>query len=352
MKKFIVLSLSVLAVLCACTKNEAYDPDLGIDAPILFQAYDFASQTKAGTPTAFEGDNFAVFGYQHAAVWATAIQPTSSDKPSRLMNNVEVVKNGSTNVWAPTTTYYWPKKDMLTFGAYAPKDQGGASFDFEKGITFSAFNVAAAPGDANEIDLLYSDTASDKTYKNTNKDSDEAVMSNADGVYLLFHHALAKVNVTAKFNGHQNPGTTPVIKITGIKFASIDTTGAGFNATEQEWTTSNPATQDMGVSAVTLNSSKPSDLVSDYFVMPQELAAGTQQILVSYEITTTFSDNTTKTEVITEKAVDFKCDEIEDWDPNHVYTYGLNISAVSDDPITFDPAVMPWETGSSDSTIK
>ena len=352
MKKLILLSVATLAVLCSCTKNEAYDPDLGVDLPILFQAYDFASQTKAGEPTAFTGENFAVFGYQHAEAWATAKTQTSATaKPSLLMGDVEVRKSGTSNAWAPVTTYYWPKKDMLTFGAYAPKDKGGASFDIEKGIKFATFSVEPVPGTANKVDLLYSDTASDRTYANSNASSDEASMSNADGVYLLFHHALAKVGVSAKYNGKCNPGTEASIKITGIKFAAIDTKGENFDATGKTWTTSVPATQDMGVSNVTLSAEKASTLVNDYYVMPQTLAASTEQILVSYEITTTFNDGTTKTEIITDKAVDFKCTQIQNWDPNHVYTYALNISAVSDDPITFDPAVAPWEKGNSETTI-
>lgn len=350
MKKFIILSISVLAVLCSCTKNEVYEPDFGVKDPISFVPYDYAAQTKAGAPTAFTGADFGVFGYQHSQAWATAKTQTT-DGPSRLMDNVKVTKPEGKTAWVPAQTYYWPKKDMVTFGAYAPHGQGDATFDFAKGIKFGSFTVAAAPGAGNKVDLLYSDTAADKTYANSNASSSEASMTNADGVYLLFHHALAKVNINAEFNGKKNPGTDATIVITGIKFANIDTKGENFNATDKAWSTSVPATQDMSVSGKDITNGAQA-LVSDYFVMPQGLEAKNEQILVSYTITTSFGDGTTKTETITEKAVDFKCSDIQNWGVNHVYTYNLKISAVSDDPITFDPAVAPWEAGTSNQTLK
>lgn len=344
MKKHIILTAAILSTLCACTKKDA--DIIGIpDTPIAFQAFGYASQTKAsGT---FTNEDFSVFGYQHTLSWNAATAATGDDKPSTLMNDIKVTHSENNpaysmvndgDVWAPEKVYYWPKKDFLTFAAYSPYGKGSASFSFDKGICFAAFTVNPVPGDANKVDLLYSDIACDKTVSNYTSGTHDA---HPDGVYLLFHHALAQIKISCTFDDTKlNPGTGAVVNVNDIKVKNIDTKGAGFNAADKEWSTSEPKTQDLGIKAADLGT-KPSTFISEYFVMPQALEDGAQQIVVSYTITTTFGDGTTKTETISEKAVDFNC-AIDEWVPNSKYTYNLKISAVSDDPITFDPAVEAW----------
>lgn len=351
MKKYIILTAALLSGLCACTKKDADIIELP-DTPIAFQAFGYASQTKAeGT---FTNEDFSVFGYQHSLSWNAATAATGDDLPSTLMKDIKVTHsennpaystvNGG-DVWAPAQVYYWPKKDFLTFAAYSPYGKGSASFSFEKGIKFAAFTVNPVPGDANKVDLLYSDIASDKTVENYTSGTHDA---HPDGVYLLFHHALAQIKIACTFDDTKlNPGTEAVVNVYDIKVRDIDTKGTSFNATDKEWTSSEPKTQDLGITPADL-STKASNFISEYYVMPQTLEDGTQQIVVSYTITTTFSDGTTKTEKIEEKAVDFTCD-IDEWSPNYKYSYNLKISAVSDDPITFDPAVEAWSEEEAES---
>lgn len=350
MKKHIILSIAVLAALCSCTKKDI-DIIETPDTPIAFQALDYAAQTKAsGT---FTNEDFSVFGYQHTLAWNAANAATGDDKPSLLMNDIKVTHsennpayttvNGG-DVWAPAQVYYWPKKDFLTFAAYSPYGMGSASFSYEKGIKFASFTVNPTPGASNKIDLLYSDVAHDKTVDNYTAGTHDA---HPDGVYLLFHHALAQIKIACQFDDTKvNPGTSAVVNVNDIKVKNIDTKGTSFNATDKEWTSSEPKTQDLGITPADLTTT-PTTFISEYYVMPQVLEDGTQQIVVSYTITTTFSDGTKKTETITEKAVDFNC-AIDEWDPNYKYTYDLKISAVSDDPITFDPAVEAWSNAEAE----
>lgn len=347
MKKFIILfCISLSALFCSCTKNEL-DTISTPDTPVAFQALGYQSQTKAAGD--FTNTDFSVFGYQHTKEWKEAVKASGNDAPSLLMNDVKVEKNKGVaayseinggDVWVPSQIYYWPKNDYLTFAAYSPKGQGGASFDFEKGIKFSSFTVNPVPGTGNKVDLLYSDVASNKTVNNVASGTHG---SNPEGVYILFRHSLSQIKVSCQYNdGKVNPGTTAVVKVTGIKVKDINTTGENFDATAKTWTSSNPKTQDLNVTAKDLTT-KSAAFISEYYVMPQALASGTQQLLVSYTITTTFADKTTKTETLTDKAVDLASTAIAEWSPNYKYSYTLKISGVSEDPITFDPAVESWD---------
>lgn len=167
MKKTLLLSAMALAAVVSCQKVEMVSPSQEIQFSV--ESY----KTKAAS---YANGPFGVYAWYKGTVAA---------ENSDFMTDQQVTgTNGSTAVWNPTTTYYWPRTGSIDFIAYSPYGATTRPTITENGITYTDMTVANA-------DLLYSDKVVGATAtKSTN------------GVPILFRHALAqlKVKVAAAYN--------------------------------------------------------------------------------------------------------------------------------------------------------
>jgi hypothetical protein len=260
----------------------------------------------------------------------------------------------------------------LDFISYAPYNDDAASAavpkisddDAQQTLKYMGFKVdASAP-----VDLLYSDKAMQQT-SNT-------IHYGFTGVPTLFHHALAKLNIKVKAfrmnNAEESPEavTSWVVNIKSISLLNIYDEGnltlkttnvhdAG--ATTVQWTNANPVDghnvwsnsssmitkewtcdQVLTTSATTYGQGT-SDVAQNYFVLPQDLVDGVQQIKVVYEITTTAPGGQSgTTEYTAVRDLTIASAAVQAWECGKNITYTIEIDPAGDE-IHFAPAVVDWE---------
>ena len=397
MKNYLILSAAALLTLAACTKPV---PDVRLEQrEISFQVANFV-QTKADndaetnqTTTAAKPGEFtnADFG---AYCWRTP--EAGAREVVEYFSNERVAKVGG--AWRTTrNTFYWPKTGALDFICYSPYNEGTPTLT-DKTIEWTNYTVR----DKNQKDLMYADKAVAQT-GNTNT-------YYYNGVPTLFHHALAKVSFRVKANflswtrkeqkdeqGNVTVGagtTTWEVTLKSAKISGIKTTG-DLNLTAEadgKWPLpenkvwANPSgtmeidllpakeasanTQTAAETGLVLTD-KPQDLLDgeSFFVLPQILEASkenapAQTLTISFHITTHLASGGDPIEEDFEQTFDLKdISSIAAWQMNQNIIYEIRIKPTATDPddphtedpedveVTFDPAVVDWETVTTDANI-
>lgn len=143
MKKQLLITLSLIALLSSCSTEEE------VDRP-SFKALSFETFVGKGTPTRAvaktdfaEGDDFGVIAYRHGTdPWTDGVAK------GLFMDNVEVTRQGGEWVYSPAR--YWEEGINHTFLAYSPYNAG---YLFSEGVLTGVATATEASG---QIDLLYS----------------------------------------------------------------------------------------------------------------------------------------------------------------------------------------------------
>ena len=399
MKKLFFFATAAL-VIAACAKT-SLDNTATPDVPVTFQAANYSVATKAGEVSVF-GDfkNFQCLAYLHAVgvdlnADGTQKAATSQDffgtgeTISPYDNTNAVIANptpATTDVayWAPSHSYYWPKDEhsYVNFVAWYGTDGTNAinpsvsynyvSDEWKATMTWNYSNATIGEVGAN---LLYADMA---WRYNGNLDASyklNGLAAGYKGVPMLFHHALAQINVKAYALKGTDPsdaqaitagsGTvtdgiatwtillknvkvTPVIKDGTLALTNED---PGTNKT-QAWTgtwAGSSAAGDMvrsGDFAVDkVSKATAGDLIAATCVIPQSLGAS---VVLSFDldITTAYGGGVSHHEII---PISIKLNDMgtDAWAMNTKYTYFLQ-SNPSQKTVLFDPALeADWTEGST-----
>ena len=364
MKKFFLLAAVVGVALTSCVKNEG----LAVVADqneITFEVAKFKASSRA--EVAFPTDiPFGTYAY-----YENSLTPGSH---SPYIENAEIIYKvaDGNGYWAANgETYFWPTQGHLDFISYAPYNADAASpavpkisdADVQQTLKYETFKVDAA----NPVDLLYSDKAMQQT-ANT-------VHYGFTGVPTLFHHALAKLNIMVKAFRLDNRNESPeavtswnvVVKKITIKniydegSLTLKTTNVhDQGATTVQWTNtitavpydvwSNTSSQTSKVweCEQTLTTTArhygagTADVAQNYFVLPQAMSAGVQQITIDYAITTSAPGGQIATvdHSATKYFVDFPA--VPAWEQGKNITYTIDIDPAGDE-IHFAPAIVDWE---------
>ena len=380
MKKYLILSISALLALAACSKQEPVD---GVQHEISFLTANYLStkaggDTQAASPVKFSNADFGVYAWFNGK--------------DVFMENEKVAQVGT--LWKTVdNTFYWPKTGSLDFIAYSPYNEGTPAVATDK-ISWTKYTVS-------DKDLMYADKACGQQ-ENINPGTYNAV-SAANGVPTLFHHALARLSFKAKasFLSYTNPEekdaqgnvvvaastTTWEVTLLSAKISGISNTGdLALSLTEDgAWEPEGGAKPRVWKNAS--GSVSPIELVSDtngivlsdkeeaplyvgedgkarsFFVLPQNLLAATQTLAVKFHIKTTLA-NRQVIEEDYEQTLDLKdISSLAAWEMNQNIVYTISIKPTSSvdpanagDPsdvtITFDPAQVDWETVDAEALIQ
>lgn len=347
MKKLIVL-LSAVAALAACSKNEVVPAVSGENVEI---SYKVAPRTKAD-PQTFDTHN--VF-----ASWAYYLPKGKSWDNNATDAKIYIGKEGEhgvtisygNNVWKDqTTSYYWPKEGNLTFFAYS-LNSSSLTDKSGKDIFFTCLYHESQYGIHGTLDLdvhpntdfLVADIAKDKTANET--------AYKFNGVPTLFKHKLSRVKFAVKKKSDY-PGAT--ITLNSITFKNLvngmtytqyqkdvakgiytpDYLFPGTKRTDQKYTET----------AFEVSSSKAFDQVPDknevrYIYIPQDFKGVTEPdkiATIEVKYTVTFKDGISETYT---KTLNVK-DIFDRWEIGKRYTFNLIFSL---DEINWAPAVGDWE---------
>jgi hypothetical protein len=293
---------------------------------------------------------------------------------SMYIDNAEIVYKvaDGNGYWAAKgETYFWPTQGHLDFISYAPFNEDATSpavpkisdNDVQQTMKYESFKVDAA----NPVDILYSDKAMQQTANTVNY--------GFTGVPTLFHHALAKMNILVKAfrldNRNESPEavTSWQVVIKKITLSNIYDEGTlsmktdnvhDAGATTVQWentitavpydvwsntssTTSKSWTCDQVLTTTARTyGAGTADAAQNYFILPQALTTGVQQITIEYAITTNAPGGQTATvdHTATKNFSDFPA--VPAWEQGKNITYTIDIDPAGDE-IHFAPAVVDWE---------
>lgn len=357
MKKFFILAAAALVAIAACTKNNV---DRVNDRLINFNTV-ANKATKApisGTTYAYDAPAFGVFAwYLASGNWNTSAANSSAVS---YMDDVEVSFNDTKDIWAPSDTYYWPLEGKLTFIAYSPKSAASATFSNAGVLTLTNFTVASTVAD--QVDLLYSAIAADKTqnesyYTDSGNSKNSETAEGDKGVNIQFKHALSQIIFKAK--------TADEVYDAGLSF-KVDAITVNAASTAASMTVTNPTTSDLASAITTWNNPGTnanfavsstafpaaantyltktlSDAIGDPLLMIPVTAFATTDpsVTVSYTLYR-ISDN----QDLGSKEVTIHFDAIDDvvtnWQAGKKYEYDLTIDLQK---IYFTPSIVDWADG-------
>ncbi len=364
MKKFFLLAALVGVAFTSCVKNEgfAFEAD---HEEITFEVAKFKATSRA--EVAFPTDlSFGAYAY-----YENTLTPGTH---SLFIDNAEIVykvADGNGYWAAKSETYFWPTQGHLDFISYAPFSEDAtiaavpkiSDSDVQQTLKYEGFKVDAA----NPVDLLYSDKAMQQTANTVNY--------GFTGVPSLFHHALAKMNILVKAFRLDNRNESPdavtswsvtVQKITlkniydegNLTMTTTNVHNAG--ATTVQWkntitavpydvwsnsssTTTKTWTCDQVLTTTARHyGAGTSDVAQNYFILPQALTVGGQQIEIEYSITTTAPGGQTATDDYTAVKDFSEFPAVPAWEQGKNITYTIEIDPAGDE-IHFAPAVVDWE---------
>ena len=325
MKKFTLIALAACVALAACTKNEV--KPVSTDHEITFNTVGTKAAAAYGT-----SNTFRTWAYLHSDPYATGI---ANQLYLGGNNGLEISYVGTE--WKNTDNkYYWPKNGgKLSFYSYGLNtlsnslNTGTISCSFGDGIKVLGYDIEAN----HNVDFLVADVAKDQT-------SNENTYGHS-GVPTLFRHKLSNVAFTIKAaEAYANKTfTLKSITLKGVT-KTADYIQAPF-ATEA-W--NGHTTTDIAFcnADVPFSNSEVTPTANQSFYIPQTLLAD-QKVVIVYEIKT---DNGTATPAVETVPVEKKLNELfpNSWEMGKKYSCAITVSL---DEILWDPAVEPWDDGTS-----
>ncbi len=371
MKKYFILAAAALVAFAACSKVETDDAPA---QKITFQAANYVPHTKAVSVLS-EFTAFKCKAFLHAegidldangTVNGTSFQNFFGADGETISAN----DPANPTEWAPSHTYYWPKgtHSFVNFIGWYGVD--GTGTESTPTITYAydgtankykatlVWNYTSVAGNA-ASNLLFADMA--WRFKQNNNPASYGVSGASEGVPMLFHHALAQINVKVYADGTsitagtgtvsdanatwtialESPTITPVYNAGTLTLTNED---PGTAATAKAWTGSWAGTGETGnITASNLNVDKVSKATANTLfnatcVVPQSI--GSAVVLnFNMRITTTYKTNPTNPNVelipVSIKLNDMGTDE---WAQNTKYTYYIKI-VPSQNKVLFDPAL-------------
>lgn len=315
------------------------------------------------------GDNFAVYGFYTKGASNTVV----------FDDVVVTAQNTNPLTWKYAPLRFWdPTADSYTFFAVSPASYGtGTNVEAETGL----FTSASIDFTDHDKDVLVATKKVVTAAGGTPKYS-------ADSVQLQFNHVAAMVDVKVKMDaalaasiassfdddvpataglkitsasllGIHKVGTFTVDHYDGSSFNPVIGTDAwGWAATDEAsgtYTGSTPfvtAATTYSSNTASSTSGTPSDLFSNFILMPQQLLDDTQKLSIAYDIITSLDPEVKTSYTAT---IDLKNFIVNDksnnddnggadfvpayWAPGYHYTYTVTIGA---NAITFTASINPW----------
>ena len=263
-------------VLASCVKNEPVatveQGDLiTFDAPVV--GLSTKAQLLEGTDYPIDRP-FGVYAYYTAGTY-------DGTNGTLYMKDVQATYQAADPTCYAVGNYYWPKTGKLSFFAYSPYTEAAATEN--AGAISLAYTVKGTPAD--QVDLLYSDWADNKT-------KDNAVVNlgsnKYNGIQLNFNHALSVVMF--KFAG-KTADIASNIKLVDADLKGVLSAGTlvcDFDADPKaQWTGQEEAADYQLLMTTSYQlTATPSTIgtdVNNLILLPQALPAGAK-LVVDYQI--------------------------------------------------------------------
>jgi len=384
MKKYFIIAAAVLVAGTACNKVNVDETE---STEVKFTVANYVPQTKAVSVlsefTAFKSRAFlhaeGVDLNADGTVNGTSYQEFFGASGETISANDAT----SASEWAPAHTYYWPKgtKSFVNFVGWYGTDGTNAvnptifyAYTSSKWTATMTWDFTTPAVGQTGNNLLYADMAWRFKQNNNPPTYDVSTNSITEGVPMLFHHALAQINVKAYATG--DPTLTAgsgkvsdtvaewVITLKNVKITPINKAGTltltnadpGTEKTTQAWEGSWAGSDTAGDFTASeyvvddVTKATAGDLIAATCILPQTIGSG---VVLSFDmdIVTSYSAGQSNHEII---PVSIKLNDMgtSAWEQNHKYTYYINI-VPKQTKVLFDPALdAAWvDATTTDQTI-
>lgn len=360
MKHATLISLSLLAAVCSCTKLDVRTPEQP-EREIYFSEPVVSTMTKAvkgeinGLYSALE--SFGVYSIYHASEFTSWADGTAYIKGSKFTYNGALDDSDTDDLGGWSGGYFFPKSGYLSFAAYSPYDahaattpgEGQGTFSYgATGLTIKEFTIPAALAD--QYDLMYSN----RLY---NKQSNDGTGDGYEGMDLVFQHALSaihfQVQQKAEYTGY-------TIKLKSISLNDIRYKGSfSENITNEiltsfvsapEWVpvSSDYANYNIYSGDLTLTQIGGSNYHTGFpgaILLPQSFTSSdTAYITINYSITPPSMPGSEISQTATVPLYKLS----NTWEMGKRYTYNISIGY---DTITISPTVIGWTDVNGDVAV-
>ena len=357
MKRFFLMVAVAVTAIAACSKTELA-PSAAQDNTIGFLPANYL--TKVDGPTFPTDETFNTYAW------------TAGTAGTYFMDDVTIVYDAANDLWKPTTAYYWPGNNQaVDFFSYYPSGMAGLTVAANQ-ISYTDIDFAHTQADIMYADKAVKFTQNTTTYGHT-------------GVPTFFRHATAKVQFYAILGTSEKTETDGTktrweVVLKGVNLSGVYTKGSvtmplATSPTEGlvQWTlpTDNVWTPDASVvnqdydtkynnsQHYTMATGKGILVIPEFYVLPQTLVAGQQQVTLVFDIRTYRTPvGGAESLVLTQEDVTVTADlvnaNIPSWQMSHFITYTITINPTGSydpKPIYFDPAVDKWVTEEATTAI-
>ena len=344
MKKMFLLAAMVGVAFTSCTNDENVFAGAVDSNEINFAVAKYTTQTRT------EHDPDVPFA-GNVTIWSWYDGENTNVIPGDVYDPASGTFEGGDK-------YYWPVDGSgLDFVAVPTTLAGSAYF--------------TAPGRAADgSTALTFVVPNGENYHSTNIMTTEVKTANNGTVALLFRHLLSKINIKVTQAERENVDarwlvTVNDIKVTGLKCAGEVVVNDSWDATDGDklWdTTTGSETWQVtdGVAALyasIYNGAAETAYASaeTYYMLPQTLEDGVQQITIEYTIETDYLGNPTQPNTVETYTKTFNlkgATSISQWFMNKVITYNISIDPSETlSPITFTVNEEEWGTMSGDAPV-
>ena len=367
MKHVTLISLSLLAVVCSCTKLDVRTPEQP-EREIYFSEPVVSTMTKAvkgeinGLYSASE--SFGVFSIYHTSEFTSWADGTAYIKGSKFTYNGALDDSDTDDLGGWSGGYFFPKSGYLSFAAYSPYDahaattpgEGQGTFAYgPTGLTITDFTVPAALTD--QYDLMYSG----RLY---NKQGNDGEGDGYEGMDLVFQHALSAIHFQVQQKEAYSGYT---IKLKGISINDVKYKGSfaeGISDEDPELFESDPkwtltpvdlgsglttyelTTYDVYAGDLTLEKIGGTNYHTDFqgaILMPQRFTStDTAFVKIDYSIIPPSMSEISQTATVRLNQLSTS------WEMGKRYTYNISIGY---DTITISPTVIGWENVNGDVAV-
>lgn len=339
-KRFLSI-LTTVVLLIACSESNLVEK---IDSTLSSNEINFsvlqveASRAVETTTSSLckNGNTISVTAIQHEGKWSGG----TMQKPSILMNNVDVVYNSG--VWSYSPKAYWPaySNEYVSFFSYYPATDDGYN-GLNKGVNISQdgemeFFLQRLGSNPIDQDVIYA------------IESNKSNSNNGNTISFNYKHLLSKLNFKISMSCDDQ---TSNVKITSIGLKNIkraatyqDYEGFVFMISEMQSDIDTDNVLLLSDSEIVISNGEIVTLESQ-LMLPQGLdyyscAGNTPQIVLDYVIIST--DGTETSESITYSLED----TFGAWEGGYSYNYKLNMNIVNS-TISIDGTVGDFEDGGS-----
>ena len=331
MKK-IFFAIAAVAALASCSKSEI-EYEAAREITFTPVAKNITKAMMDNGTTFNTAEQFNVWAFYNPTVeanndideWVAEYVANSENGAKVYINDKPFAYDGTYQLWAGVTPYFWPKVGTLAFAGYHPSSAPAeyTLSDSANEMTFTDVeNSWVSDNDTNTEDLMYFNLT--QCY-------------NGNNVVAVFKHALSWLTVNlATTQNTLAAGAT--ITVTSVKFTDVKPQGDAVVANQGpiSWTPEGTA-EDVEVVESDVELTVAAQMQKQPLFIPQEMAGNLE---VTYTISSVDNSAFTETKVIAlNTMLDNKDNKLSSWDAAKHYVYNIVIST---EEILIDASVVDW----------